>query len=109
MSMAKLFALDTGNVALVCLCYLEQTSAARLRYAVRRIHRQALSVPIIVALLDEAEDAGDTDVEREFLDKVEWVRGSLALIADRIQQLILQKPGRVELELSKVSRGYPLT
>lgn len=105
LSMAKLFALDTGNLSLVCLCYLEQTSAARLRYAVRRIHRQALSVPTIVALLDEAEDAGDTDVEREFPDHVEWVRGSLALIADRIQQLILQKPGRLELDLSKVSRG----
>jgi hypothetical protein len=104
--MAKLFALDTGNVSLVCLCYLEQTSAARLRYAVRRIHRQALSVPIIVALLDEAEEHA-LGTEAELPGSVEWVRGSLASIADCIQQLILQKPASLKLELAKFSTGEP--
>jgi predicted PurR-regulated permease PerM len=106
LSMAKLFALDTGNVSLVCLCYLEQTSAARLRYAVRRIHRQALSVPIIVALLDEAEEHA-LGTEAELPGSVEWVRGSLASIADCIQQLILQKPASLKLELAKFSTGEP--
>jgi predicted PurR-regulated permease PerM len=43
LSMAKLFALDTDNVALACLCYLGNASAAQIRYAARRMRRKAPS------------------------------------------------------------------
>ena len=95
LSMAKLFALDTEKTALVCLCYLERTSSARLQYAVRRIHRKAQAVPIIVALLDEAEEhVRDTDLELPY--RAEWVRGTLASVADRVQQMLAQEPKPIE-------------
>ena len=41
LSMARLFALETKDAALVCLCYLENATPAQVRYAARRIRRKA--------------------------------------------------------------------
>jgi predicted PurR-regulated permease PerM len=51
-SVAKLFALDTDDVALVCLCYLEHATPAQLQYASRRLRRQAPGVRILAAVID---------------------------------------------------------
>ena len=40
LSMSKLFALETENVALICLCYLEHATPAQMHYASRRIRRK---------------------------------------------------------------------
>ncbi|RJF76677.1 AI-2E family transporter [Rhodopseudomonas palustris] len=46
-----IFALDTSDVALVCLTYLEIPNSTHIRYAVRRLRRKAPQAKIMVALL----------------------------------------------------------
>jgi predicted PurR-regulated permease PerM len=54
LSMAKLFALDTKDTALVCLCYIRRASTAQFRYAARRIRRKAPGAAILVFTLPTA-------------------------------------------------------
>jgi predicted PurR-regulated permease PerM len=62
LSMSRIFGLDTTDVALVCLCYLEDASAAQVRYAIRRLRRKAPEAFILVMFagnasnIDAAED-----------------------------------------------------
>ena len=52
---------NTDGVELVCLCYVENVSAAQIRYAVRRIRRKIADARIVAALLWDAYDANDQD------------------------------------------------
>jgi hypothetical protein len=84
LSMGKLFALDTNNVALVCLCYLGKASAAQIRYAARRMRRKAPEAFILICLLnvtDTAEDAEAIALPPES----DVVQGSLA---DSVQRVV---------------------
>src|SRR5215208_5026627 len=56
LSISRVFALDTKDVALVCLCYVEYVTSAQIRYAVRRLRRKAPQARIIIALLDDDTD-----------------------------------------------------
>jgi predicted PurR-regulated permease PerM len=58
LSMSRIFGLDTKDVALVCLCYVENATSAQIRYAIRRLRRKAPEAYILVATLGEA---GNTD------------------------------------------------
>lgn len=55
--MSKFFALDLLETSLVCICYVERPSSARIHYAVRRIGRKRSEAAIIVALLGEDQEA----------------------------------------------------
>jgi predicted PurR-regulated permease PerM len=57
LSMARIFSLDTKDVALVCLCYVEDATSAQIRYAIRRLRRKAPEAHIVVATLGEASHA----------------------------------------------------
>src|SRR4051794_26573123 len=41
LSISRVFALDTKDVALICLCYVEHVTPAQMRYALRRLRRKA--------------------------------------------------------------------
>jgi hypothetical protein len=49
LSMSRIFSLDTKNVALVCLCYVENVTSAKINYVIRRLRRKAPQVIILVA------------------------------------------------------------
>lgn len=51
LSTKNIFGLDTADVALVCLTYLEMPNGTHIRYAVRRLRRKAPQAKIMVALL----------------------------------------------------------
>jgi hypothetical protein len=53
LSISRVFALDTKDVALVCLCYVEYITPAQIRYAVRRLRRKAPGARIVAAVLDD--------------------------------------------------------
>jgi hypothetical protein len=48
-------AIEDGEAASICICYLENVPKARTDYAVRRLSRRATSARIVVCLLNEAE------------------------------------------------------
>ncbi len=82
LSMARVFSLDTKEVALVCLCYVENATSAQVRYAVRRLRRKAPNAFILVALVGAADNLDEQTV-REFAN-VELVKPSLAETVERI-------------------------
>jgi len=75
--MSRIFSLDTKGVELICVCYLEIVSAAQVRYAVRRIHRMAPDVLVLVAMVGSG-------LEGEVVIPSNVVRGSLQATVDRV-------------------------
>ncbi len=82
LSMSRVFSLDTKDVALICLCYIENATSAQIRYAIRRLRRKAPAAFIVVSLVGAA-DAIDEQPIREFAN-VELVKQSLAQTVARI-------------------------
>jgi predicted PurR-regulated permease PerM len=82
LSMARIFSLDTKDVALVCLCYVENVTSAQIRYAIRRLRRKAPNAFILVSLLGAA-DGLDGDAVHEFAN-VGLAKQSLAKTVERI-------------------------
>jgi predicted PurR-regulated permease PerM len=82
LSMSRIFGLDLKEVALICLCYVEDATSAQIRYAVRRLRRKAPDAFLLVALVGAAEGI-DEQIVREFAD-VALVKHSLAETVERI-------------------------
>jgi predicted PurR-regulated permease PerM len=82
LSMSRIFALDTKDVALVCLCYVENATSAQIRYAIRRLRRKAPTAIILVSLVG-VTDGIDEQSLRESAN-VEFVKQSLAKTVGRI-------------------------
>jgi predicted PurR-regulated permease PerM len=100
LSMSRIFSLDTKDVALVCLCYVENVTSAQIRYAIRRLRRKASNAFILVTLIGAA-DGIDGDVVREFAN-VGLVKRSLAETVERILEessALAKAPGEVESDL----------
>jgi predicted PurR-regulated permease PerM len=88
LSMSRLSTLDTTDLALICLCYLEIASPAQIRYAVRRIRRSAPDVIVLVALLREGS------AEENAFDNIDIIRGSLQAIVQKIVAIAHGAPGK---------------
>jgi predicted PurR-regulated permease PerM len=82
LSMTRIFSLDTKDVALVCLCYVENATSAQIRYAIRRLRRKAPKAFILVSLVG-ASDGIDDQATPEAA-KVALVKPSLAETVERI-------------------------
>jgi predicted PurR-regulated permease PerM len=82
LSMTRIFSLDTKDVALVCLCYVENATSAQIRYAIRRLRRKAPNAFILVSLVGAADGIDDQAVPDAA--KVALVKRSLADTVERI-------------------------
>jgi hypothetical protein len=99
LSMSRIFSLDTKDVALVCLCYVENVTSAQIRYAIRRLRRKAPNAFILVSLLGAAD--GVDDAVREFAN-VGLVKRLLAETVEKILEessTLTKAPGKVESDL----------
>jgi predicted PurR-regulated permease PerM len=73
LSLSRIASLDTKNIALICLCYLGNATAAQIGYAVRRIRRKAPNAFILVSLfgntgsIDGLGQYGNMDVVTQSL------------------------------------------
>jgi predicted PurR-regulated permease PerM len=102
LSMSRIFSMDTKDVALVCLCYLENATPAQIRYAIRRVRRRAPDVFIVVALLGGAAriDSQDTSKNTDFVEP------SLQATVDKILAVAnssFERQHRPELPLAPVT------
>jgi predicted PurR-regulated permease PerM len=102
LSMARIFSLDTKDVALVCLCYVEDATSAQIRYAIRRLRRRAPNAFILVSLVGAA-DGLDADAVHAFAN-VGVVKQSLAETVERI----LRESSTLTEESGKVESGPPV-
>jgi predicted PurR-regulated permease PerM len=89
LSLSKLFSLNTKDVALICLCYLEHATPAQLHYTARRLRRKATSVPTLVCIFNEAGQTGDGDPQ-QLPEGVEFLQGSLSAGVKRVSELLLE-------------------
>jgi predicted PurR-regulated permease PerM len=51
LSMSKFFSLDLADTSLVCVCYVDRPSSAKIQYAVRRFTKKSSSAGILLAFL----------------------------------------------------------
>jgi hypothetical protein len=103
LSMSKIFALDTKDLNLVCLCYLENATPAQVRYAVRRIRRKAPDAFILVTLLNEADKIEESQA-MQFPPGTELVKGSLK---DTVQRILDLANGRTAARpLSEIALSH---
>jgi predicted PurR-regulated permease PerM len=51
LSMSKFFSLDLADTSLVCVCYVDRPSNAKIQYAVRRLAKKTSSADIFLAFL----------------------------------------------------------
>ncbi len=51
LSMSKFFSLDLADTSLVCVCYVDRPSNAKIQYAVRRLAKKSSSAGILLAFL----------------------------------------------------------
>jgi len=101
LSMSRIFTLDTKNVALVCLCYVENPTPAQIHYAIRRLRRKAPGTLILVMLLGgtigiDHQEIGATS------SNIDFVEGSLRASVERIISIARSLP---ELERVQLARG----
>jgi predicted PurR-regulated permease PerM len=101
LSMSRIFTLDTKNVALVCLCYVENPTPAQIHYAIRRLRRKAPGTLILVMLLGgtigiDHQEIGATS------SNIDFVEGSLRASVERIISIAASLP---ELERVQLARG----
>jgi hypothetical protein len=72
---ARIFALDTIDIELVCVCYLATVTPAQIRYSIRRLRRKVPDKFILVTM------AGAVDVDEKSLfpsgEQGSLVQGSL--------------------------------
>ena len=61
LSMSRIFGLDTKDVALVCVCYVENATAAQIRYAIRRLRRKAPKATIVVVLVVNTDNMSNSE------------------------------------------------
>jgi predicted PurR-regulated permease PerM len=79
LSVARIFTLDTKDIALVCVCYVDATPA-QIHYAVRRLRRKAPQSIILVALVGRTDNVTNLDDPQD----ADCVERSLSATVSRI-------------------------
>jgi hypothetical protein len=91
LSVSRLFALDTSGISVICVCYIENASAAQIGYAVRRLRRKVPDAFILIALLAGRDRVEDKEQLRQashadaIETSLEGVRDSLVGQAARVK------------------------
>jgi hypothetical protein len=87
--------LETKDVALICLCYLEHATPAQLQYTSRRLRRKAGGVSALICIFNEAGQTSDGDPP-QLPEGVEILQGSLSAGVKRVSEILFQS--RIDLE-----------
>ena len=102
LSVSRIFSLDTKDVALVCICYVENATAAQIQYAIRRLRRKAPQAIILVALIGNTNNVTDADdkqpivfdhVERTLSGTVAKILAAASGLDDKASRSLLPKAG----------------
>jgi hypothetical protein len=80
--MSKFFSLDLSETKLVCICYVDRPSSAKVQYAVRRLLKKSAGSAVILAFLDD-----DESILSESVEGATQVSGTLASVIDAIVKI----------------------
>lgn len=53
LSISKFFSLDLSTASLICICYVDRPSSAKIHYAVRRLAKKAAGTPVMLSFLGD--------------------------------------------------------
>jgi hypothetical protein len=70
------------DIALICLCYVENATPAQINYAVRRLRRRVPRALILVSLVGSADDIANPNDGQDALS--DFVERSLSATVARI-------------------------
>jgi len=90
LSMSRILSWEIEGVELICLCYLEESTAAQIRYAIRRIRRRIPDVSIVVATLGRPMSVEEVEASTA---GAEFVQGSLRATVDKIMAVASTQSG----------------
>jgi hypothetical protein len=79
--MSKFFSLDLSDTRLICICYVDRPSIAKIHYAVRRLSKKRGEAAIILAFLEETNVSS-----AETLSDAAAVQGSFKLVIGAIDE-----------------------
>lgn len=87
LSIARFFSLELADTEMVCICYVERPSSAKIQYAVRRLNKKKSGLCIVLALLGPETDkpvehTGLTVAEGPFSHAIEAI-GQAGLAVSR--------------------------
>lgn len=85
LSISRIFSLETDDVAVVCICYIENATPAQIRYATRRLRRKVPNALVITALVGKTDAVGNT--EELFGEGSEPLQRSLEGTVNRIREI----------------------
>jgi len=92
LSVSKFFSLDLSGAELICLCYVERPSHAKIQYAVRRLTKKAKATDVMILQLGAAaETAAD-----EEMTGVSAVTNSFAAALEVIEQKAMGAAAKVK-------------
>jgi predicted PurR-regulated permease PerM len=103
LSMSKFFSLDLSDTSLICICYVDRPSSAKIHYAVRRLSKKRGDVAIILAFLGE-----DELTPAETLSGAAVVQGPFKLVIEAIAEAAVSislKCSASKTELATASLG----
>ncbi|ARN83373.1 ABC transporter permease [Methylocystis bryophila] len=86
LSKSRVSSLDTTDVGLICLCYIETPTPAQIHYAVRRLRRRAPAAIVLIALLGRTTAIDDDEVMHALV-KLDLVKASLRATVERILEI----------------------
>jgi predicted PurR-regulated permease PerM len=104
MSVSKFFSLDVTGVELVCICYADRPSNAKLHYAVRRLTKKTKSAYVIALCLGDAPEGVD--------DKVPGLSAltkTFATALNAVEQKAVEASTMLEVTADRVSPSEPQT
>ena len=91
MSVSKFFSLDLNDTELICICYADRPSNAKLHYAVRRLTKKTKSAYIIALFIDPAAE------ELEKVPGLSATTKTFATAIDAVEQKATVAPAAPEV------------
>jgi predicted PurR-regulated permease PerM len=100
LSISKFFSLDLSAASLICICYVDRPSRAKIHYTVRRLTKKAAGTPVMIAFL------GDEAVQTQSLEEAKVVAGPFKEVVEAIDGMVgsLPRPSAPALPEPALSR-----
>ena len=109
LSISKFFSLDLSAASLICICYVDRPSSAKIHYAVRRLAKKAAGAPVMLSFLSD-----EPGPQTETLHGAAVIRGPFKDVVEAVVDSALSsRPSepslRAPLILQRASQGGATT
>jgi predicted PurR-regulated permease PerM len=98
LSMSKFFSLDLTETSLICVCYVDRPSSAKIQYAVRRLTKKSGSATILLAFL-----GNDSSTSGESISAAQVAEGSFEVALEAIIRATSEQHNAVVVDAKVVT------